>query len=303
MAPITTGSFPKALWPGIHAWWGQKYDKHPMEYPDLFDLARSDKNYEEDVEEPGFGLAPQKPEGSPIIYDSHQQGPTTRYTNVAYGKGFIVTREEQDDNLYKDVAFKRTASLAFSFRQTRENVGANVYNRAFNAGFVGGDGVSLINTAHPTLDGSQSNRLSTNADFEEGPLEDLLIQIADAKNTKGLRISLMGMKLIVPTALQFAVERVINSTLRSGTADNDTNANRSLGLLPDGACINHYLTDPDAWFIRTNVDDGLRWFDRIDTEFSEDNDFDTENMKYKGYMRFVAGWSDWRGLYGSDGSG
>ena len=303
MAPITTGSFPKALWPGIHAWWGQNYDKHPMEYPDIFDIKTSDKNFEEDVEEPGFSLVPIKPEGSPTVYDSHQQGPVTRYVNVAYSKGFIVTREERDDNLYKEKAFKRTASLAFSFRQTRENVGANVLNRAYNAGFVGGDGVSLINTAHPTLDGTQSNQLSTNADFEEGPLEDLLIQISQARNTIGLRIAIMAQKLIVPPALQFDVERVINSTLRQGTADNDTNALRSMGLIPDGGCINHYLTDPDAWFLKTNIPNGMCWFDRMMTEFSEDNDFDTDNMKYKGYMRFVAGWTDWRGMYGSSGTG
>jgi hypothetical protein len=299
---ITTGNHPKALWPGVHAWWGQKYNEHPTEYTDIFDVKTSTKNYEEDVEETGFGLVPAKPQGEATTYDSHAQGPTTRYAHVAYSSGFIVTREEMDDNLYKDKAFKRSAALAFSFRQTKEIIAANVLNRAFNSSFTGGDGLELCSTAHVTLDGTQSNELATPADFSEAALEDLLVQIMNAKNTRGLRIGLMGRKLIVPPALVFECQRVLKSTLRSDTANNDINAVRSMGLLPDGVCVNHYLTDTNAWFVKTNAPDALNLFQRIGIEFRKDNDFDTDNAKAKGYERWSTGWSDFRGVFASAGS-
>lgn len=299
---ITTGNHPKALWPGVHSWWGQKYNEHPTEYTEIFDVKSSKRNYEEDVEETGFGLVPVKPEGDASTYDSHSQGPTTRYTPVAYSMGYIVTREEMDDNLYKEKSFKRAAALAFSFRQTKEIVAANVLNRGFDNNYTGGDSKELLATDHPTLDGTQSNELSTAADFSEAALEDLLIQIANAKNSRGLRIGLVGRKLIIPPALMFEAQRVLKSTLQPGTANNDTNAVRSMGMLPDGMCVNHYLTDTDAWFVKTNAPDGMNLFQRIGVEFRKDNDFDTDNAKAKGYERYSVGWTDWRAVYGTEGA-
>lgn len=220
---ITTGNHPRALWPGMHAFWGRVYNEFPMEWKELFTVQESSgKNYEEDTEVTGFGLAPVKTEGASVSYDSETQGPTTRYTHVAYALGYIVTREELDDNLYEIVSKRRIRGLAFSMRQTKEIVGANIYNRAFNSSFTGGDGLEMCSTAHVTIDGTQSNELATAADFSEASLEDLLIQIGNAKNSRGLRICLMGRKLIVPNDLTFEAQRVLNSTLRVDTANNDS---------------------------------------------------------------------------------
>ena len=301
MAVITTGSHPKALWPGVYAWFGAKYNEHPQQYTRLFDIKSSSKNYEEMVEQTSFGLAPVKAEGSSTAYDSHAQGVTARGTNVAYSLGYIVTREEKADNLYSEVSMQRAASLAFSMAQTRENVGANVYNRAFNSSYTGGDGKELCATDHGSLAGNQSNELATAADLSEAALEDLTIQIMDAKNSKGLKISLQPKSLIVPTALVYDAQRILESTLQSGTANNDVNALRSMSIIPE-VIVNNYLTDADAWFIRTNAPSSLCWFDREPVQFSKDEDFDTDNAKAKAYMRFIPFWGDWRGLYGTPGA-
>lgn len=301
MAVIATGNHPKALWPGIASWFGAKYNEHGKEYTKLFEMRSSNKSYEELVQQTGFGLAPVKPEGSSTQYDSHAQGYVARGVNVAYSLGYIVTREELKDNLYREVSMRRAGSLAFSMAQTRENVGANIYNRAFNASYTGGDGKELLATDHPTNAGNQSNELATAADLSEAAIEDLAIQIMDATDSKGLKISLMPKSMIVPTALVYDAERILKSQLRSGTADNDVNALRAMGTIPE-VVVNHYLTDSDAWFIRTNAPDGLVWYDREAVEFTKDSDFDTDNAKAKGYMRFVPFWGDWRGLYGSPGA-
>ena len=301
MAVITTGSHPKALWPGVYAWFGAKYDEHAQQYTKLFDVKTSNKNYEELVEQTGFGLAPVKAEGSSTVYDSHAQGATSRGTNVAYSLGYIVTREEKADNLYAEVSMQRAASLAFSMAQTRENVGANVYNRVITAGYTGGDGIVLGSVSHPSLAGNQSNILATAADLSESSLEDLTVNILDAKNSKGLKISLQPKCLIVPTALIYDAQRILQSTLRSSSANNDINALNSMSVIPD-VFVNNYLTDADAWFIRTNAPNGMCWFDREPVQFSKDEDFDTDNAKAKAYMRFVPFWGDWRGLYSSSGA-
>ena len=302
MAVISTGNHPKALWPGVHGWFGAKYNEHETQYTKLFDVTTSNKKYEELVHQTGFGLAPVKPEGQSTVYDSHAQGYVSRGTNVAYSLGYVVTREELADNQYTEVSMRRAASLAFSMAQTREHVGANVYNRAFNGSYVGGDGVSLLSTAHPTVSGNQSNKLATPADFSESSLEDLTIQIMDATDARGLKISITPKCLVGPTALVYEFERVLSSNLRQGTDHNDINALRSLGVIPE-TVVNNYLTDSDAWFIRTNgVESGLTWFDREQVEFTQDNDFDTDNAKAKAYMRFVPFWGDWRTLYGSEGA-
>lgn len=299
---ITTGNHPKALWPGMHAFFGRTYREHPTEYTMLFDMESSSKNYEEDTLVTGFGLAPIKAEGAAVQYDSEAQQWTKRYTHTAYALGYIVTREELDDNLYEVVSKRRIKALAFSMRQTKETVAANVYNRAFNSSYTGGDGKELLATDHPSLAGTWSNELSTPADLSEAAIEDLLIQIMNAKNDRGLRIALMGRSLIVPPALAFEAERIIKSAQQSGTANNDVNAIRSMGLLPEGVKVNHYLTDTDAWFIRTNCPNGMTGFDRVGVEFTRDNDFDTDNAKAKAYERYSFGWTDPRALYGSSGA-
>lgn len=299
---INTGNIAKLLWPGLNAIWGTDYVEHPAEWSDLFDQNTSEKNYEEDQLVPGFGMAPIKAEGASVSYDSLSQGATSRYTHTAYGLGFILTREALEDNQYRSKALRGARDLAFSFRQTKENTAANVYNRVTTSGYNGGDGVVLGSTAHPTLSGNQSNILSTAADLSEASLEDLCVQIMNATNERGLKISLMPRSLHIPTALTFEATRILKSQLQNDTANNATNALRSMGMFPDGAKVNHYFTDTDAWFIRTNAPNGLKMFTRVAPEFAQDNDFDTSNLKYKGYERYSFGWTDWRGLYCSTGA-
>lgn len=301
---IQTGNHPKALWPGVYAWWGAKYDEHPEQYPDLFDAHSSRKNFEEDVQQTGFGMAPVKGEGSAVMYDSHSQGFITRYTHVAYALGYIVTREELDDNLYNEVSMRRAESLAFSMRQTMENVAANVYNRAFNASYTGGDGKELLATDHPNSSGGGtfSNELDPAADLSEAALEDMIIQIYGAENDRGLKISLTPRKLIVPRNLFFEANRILKSTLQNDSANNAVNVLKATNAIPEGISMNHYLSDPKAWFIRTNAPHGMKCFKRVTREFSQDNDFDTMNAKAKAYERYSFGWTDPRGLYGSAGA-
>jgi len=302
MAAITTGAHPKALWPGVQAWWGAEYERNPDYLPRMFAMTTSRKAYEEDVESTSFGLAPVKPEGSPTQYDEHQQQVVTRYTHVTYSLGAIVTMEEIADNLYNERAFQRAGLLAFSMYTTRQTVGANVFNRGFDSSYTGGDGKELFATDHPTVSGTQSNELATAADLSEAALEDLLIQIRNAENSRGLKINLMGQALIVPPALEFEANRILKSTLRSGTAENDINAMRAMGMLPEGIICNPYLTDEDAFFIRTNAPNGLKWIDRMAPALTRDNDFDTSNAKMKTTGRWVSGWSDWRGAFASPGA-
>ncbi len=302
MAAITTGNHPKALWPGIKAWWGRVYDEHVTEYTDLFDEDTSERSYEEDVEVTGFGLAPIKAEGAAVSYDSETQGPVSRYTHSAYALGFIVTYEELQDNLYEKVGKRRAQALAFSMRQTQENVGANVYNRAFNSSFTGGDGVELLSTAHVTVDGNQSNHLTIAADLSEASLEDLIIQVMGATNSRGLKISLMPKKIIVPRQLWFETNRILGSVLQNDTANNAINVLKATNALPMGIAVNHYFTDVDAWFVRTNVPRGLIHYSREAVSFAQDNDFDTSNAKSKCYQRDSYFWTDWRTLFGSPGA-
>lgn len=299
---ISTGSIPKLLWPGLNAIWGQEYKDYPQEWRDLFEFDTSEKNYEEDVLLPGFGLAPVKPQGSGILYDTTQQGYVSRYTHVAYGLGFILTREEIDDNQYEKAALNRTGKLARSFRQTKENVGAAVYNNAFDSNYVGGDGQPLISNAHPTQSGTQSNRPTAYADLSEASLEDLTIQIMQARDDRNLRIALMPQSLHIPPSLVYEAQRILQSQLQNDTANNAINAMKSMGVFPKGAIVNHYFSDADAYFIRTDCPDSMKYFERTAAEFAQDNDFDTSNLKYKGYERYAFGFSDWRGVFASQGA-
>ena len=299
---ITTGTHPKSLWPGVKAFFGKTYREKPTVCGMVFDSMTSDKSYEEIVEETGFGLAPQKAEGASVSYDTDAQGYTTRLTNVTYGLGAIITREAIEDNQYESVATRKAAKLARSMRQTKENVHANVLNRAFTAAYAGGDGKELLATDHPSLSGNQSNELAVAADLSEASLEDLLIQIRQATDSRGLRIQLEGQKLIVPANLAFEATRILSSVNQAGTANNDINAMKALGLLPGGVVIWDYLSDVDAFFIKTDTPEGLMTFQRRALALSQDNDFDTENARMKATERYVAGWGDWRGIYGSAGA-
>ena len=301
---ITTASHPKALWPGVKQWWGQTYDEHQVEYTDLFDSETSTQNYEEDVQLTGFGLVQQKPEGSGVLYDSEVQGFTTRYTHIAYALGYIVTKEELDDNLYESVSRKRAAALAMSFRQTKENVAANVYNRAFSNSYVGGDNVSLANTAHPnTSGGTWANRPTVDVDLSEAALEDAIIAIMGLQNDRGLLINIMPKTLIIPRQQVFNAQRILHSSYQTGNANNDINVIKSGNYLPGGFKVNHYLTSPNAWFIRNTIPGktGMKYYERVGMQFDQDNDFDTMNAKAKGYERYSFGWSDPRAIWGVNG--
>lgn len=300
---IMTSNHPKALWPGVKAWWGKSYDDHQTEYTDLFETVSSDKAYEEDVQLVGFGLAQVKAQNSPVSYDTEVQGFVTRYTHLAYALGYIVTHEELKDNLYMEVSSTRAASLARGFRQTKERVGAGIYNRAFTSGYNGGDGVTLINTAHPnTSGGTWSNRLAVDADLSESSLEDLVIQIMQAQDDRGLLINLMPKSLHVAPANWANANRILGSVYQTGTANNDINVIKAMNALPMGVKINHYFTDADAWFVRTNVQNGLKYYEREGISFTQDNDFDTMNAKAKGYERYSFGWTDPRAVFGSAGA-
>ena len=302
MSVITTGSHPKALWPGVKAWFGRTYDEHEVEYTDLFTMETSERAYEELVQLNGFAIAQVKPEGGAVTYQTESQGYTKRMTHVAYSSGYITTYEEMRDNLYEVVGKRRAQALAFAFRQTKELVGANVYNRAVTSGYTGGDGVVLLSTAHPSQSGNQSNKLATAADFSEAALEDLIIQIMGATNSRGLQIALKPKCLIVPRQLVFEATRVLKSTLQNDTANNAVNALKATGALPEGVKVNHYLNDPDMWFVRNKIPSGMIGMDREIGEFEQDNDFDTKNAKAKKYERYSFGWGDWRDVFGSEGA-
>ena len=302
MAIIATGSHPKALWPGVKAWFGVGYGEHPEEFRDLFEISSSGQNFEEDVQLSGFGLMPVKNQGSSTTYTGQTQGHISRYTHIAYSMGFIVTYEELKDNLYEKVSGSRAKALGFSKRQTKENVSANVYNRAFTSAYAGGDGKELCATDHPSAVGSQSNELGTAADISEVAIEDLIIQIMGATDYKGLKIALMGQTLLVPRQLWFEANRILKSTLQVDSANNTINALKSTGALPGGIKVNHYFIDTDAFFIKTNGPDGMKMYQRDGFDLKRDNDFDTLNAKAMTYDRYSCGWSDWRGVYGSPGA-
>ena len=300
--PINTGSFAKALWPGVNSWYGQAYDEHGVEYTDLFDTETSRKAYEEDMGTSMFGLAAVKPEGNAVSYDTAQQGFLTRYTHVTYGLGFIITREMVDDDQYDVIGKKRSQGLAFSIRQTKEVVASNVYNRAVTAGYTGGDGVVLLSASHVNVAGGTYSNITTAATLSEATLEDLCIDIMEAKNDRGLNIALIPQCLVINPNLVFEADRILNSPLRVGTADNDLNALKNMGKFPGGVKVNHYITDTNAYFIRTNCPDGMKHFERRSDDFTMDNDFDTDNAKYKATGRYSFGWTDPRGLYGNMGA-
>lgn len=300
---ISTGNFQKLLLPGIRKLFGDAYKDLPVMYPMYMEVVKSTRNFDEEVLHSGLGLAKIKPEGSAIQYDDTSQQYTKRYTNVTYANGFTITREMIEDGMAPFSIERLTKSLARGMVQTKDIVAANVINRAFNSSYVGGDGIELCASNHPTLGSDLRNELSTPSDLSEASLEQAIIDMKDFRDHRGLRMMVMPKKLLVPSALRFEAVRILGSDLRVGVADNDTNAIKSLGFLSTGdIVVNQYLTDDDAWFVITDVPDGLKFQNRREMEIGTDNEFDTENAKYKATMRFDAGWTDPRGIFGSEGA-
>jgi hypothetical protein len=298
---ITTGQFAKALWPGVNAWYGKAYGEHKVEYTDLFDSYSSRKAFEEDIGISSFGLAQIKGEGAAVRFDNEQQGFITRYSHVVYALGFIITREMVEDDLYDVVGERKARGLAFSMRQTKENVAANVYNRAFTSSYTGGDGKELLATDHPNVaGGTYSNELTTAADLSEAALEQACIDLMKFTNDRGLKIAIKPQSLIIPVDLSFVADKIMKTEYEVDSTNNTVNVVR--GKFPGGVKVNHYLTDTDAWFIRTNAPDGMKHFTRRADDFDMDDDWDTDNAKYKATARYSFGWTDPRSLFGSPGA-
>jgi hypothetical protein len=297
---MNRAQFAKMLEPGLNTLFGLEYDSYPPEYSAVFSANSSQKAYEEDVLLEGFGAAPVKNEGASISYDSASQQWTARYQHETVALAFSITEEAEEDGLYGSIAARYAKALARSMASTKEIKAANVLNNATSTS--GGDGVSLLNTAHPTRSGNQSNTLATAADLSETSLEQILIQIADMKDDRGLRIAAQGQMLVIPTAYSFVAERLLESQLRTGTADNDINAIRSGGYLPKGYHVMRRLTDSDSFFVATDVPDGLKHFQRSALKKGMEGDFETGNVRYKVRERYSFGFTDWRGIFGTEGA-
>ena len=303
---ISRSALAKELEPGLNALFGLSYDQYDAEYAAIFSQETSDRAFEEEVLITGFGGAPTKTEGAGVSFDNASESFSARYTHETVALAFALTEEAQEDNLYDSLGKRYTKALARSMANTKEVKGANVLNNAFSSSFTGGDGVSLINTAHPLAGGgTAANRATTMSDLNEVSLEDALIDISTFTDDRGLTISVNATKLVVPPQLVFVADRILNSPGRSGTADNDINAIANTGVLPGGYTVNHYLTDPDAFFLLTSVTEageGLKMFQRTAMETSMEPDFSTGNIRYKARERYSFGFSDWRGVYGSQGA-
>lgn len=301
--PITTGSFAKFLWPGVKTAWGQEYNKYPNEWKQIYQVVPSTRAWEEEVGFSGFGLALKKTEGGKVQYDTAKQGFKKEYRHEVYALGFVITEELYEDGLAGTESIKRAQSLAFSMNQTQETLGANVLNRAVTSGYTGADGKTLLATDHPNLkDGSTwSNKLSTAADLSESALESAVIGIGGFETDSGLKIKISAKRLIIPIDLQFEATRILKSAGRVDTANNDTNALRTMGAIPE-IVVNHFLTDTDQWFVQTDCPHGLKYMERRKMRFKNDSDFDTENMKCKADFRGIHGWTDPRCVYGSEGA-
>jgi len=304
---ISRAQLAKELEPGLNSLFGLSYDSYgPNEYESIFAIEDSQRAFEEEVLITGFNTAPVKTEGQGVVFDNASEGFTARYTHDTIALAFALTEESLEDNLYDSLGKRYVKALARSMANTKEVKGADVLNNAFSSSFAGGDGVSLINTSHPLAGGgTAANRATTMADLNETSLEDSLIDISTFTDDKGLTISVQATKLVVPPQLVFVADRILESTLRTGTGDNDINAIRNTGVLPQGYTVNHYLSDPDAYFLLTTVTDsgeGLKMFQRSPMETSMEPDFTTGNLRYRARERYSFGFSDWRGIYGSQGA-
>ena len=300
---ISRQQLAKELEPGLNALFGLEYKNYENQHTEIFDIENSDRAFEEEVMLSGFANAAVKSEGSAVTFDTANESFTSRYTHETIALAFAITEEAIEDNLYDRIATRYTKALARSMAQTKQIKAANVLNNGFSSSFPGGDGKELFATDHPTQSaGSLANELSTSADLSETSLEQAMIDIAAFKDERGFKIAARGLKLIIPSELQFTAERILKSPARVGTSDNDINAIRNTGMLPDGYVVNHYLTDTDAFFIKTDCPDGFKHFERSPLSTALEGDFDTGNMRYKARERYSFGYSNFRAVYGSQGA-
>jgi len=300
---ISRSQLVKELEPGLNALFGLEYNRYDNEHAEIFITETSDRAFEEEVMLSGFAAAAAKSEGAPVVFDDATEAYTSRYTHQTFALAFAITEEAIEDNLYDRLAARYTRALARSMSQTKQQIAADVLNNAFNSGVIGGDGVELCATNHPLANGGTfSNELATPADLSETSLEQSLIDIASFVDERGLKIALQGSKLIIPKELQFTAERILKSPLRVATADNDINAIKNMGMIPQGYRVNHFLTDTDAFFIMTDAPNGLKHFVRSPIKTAIEGDFDTGNVRFKARERYSFGFSDARGIFGSPGA-
>jgi hypothetical protein len=299
--PITRAQQQKQLEPGLHKVWGDEYKQYPPQWSEIFQRQTSKRSFEEEQKISMFGLAAVKTEGQGITYDTAQEAFTARYTHTTYALGFAITEEAIEDNLYIQVAGRYTRALARSMAHTQEILAASILNNGFTSG-LGGDGVFLFSTAHPLVNGgTNSNRPTTGVDLNETALDAARIQIAKWTDERGLLIQAQPTKMIIPVEYAWTADRLLKTVLRPGTSNNDINSIVSTSFLPGGYVVNNRLTDPNAWFLKTDVPDGPKMFERVPVKFSDDGDWETGNMRYKARMRVSFGWSDPLGLWGSPG--
>ncbi len=300
---ISRAQLLKELLPGLNALFGLEYQKYGEEHKEIFDQESSERSFEEEVKLSGFSAAPVKDEGAAISYDNAQEAWSARYNHETIALGFSITEEAMEDNLYDSLSSRYTKALARAMAYTKQVKAAAVLNNGFNNSYVGGDNVELFSTAHPLVSGgTNSNEPTTNVDLNETSLEAAIIQIAGWTDERGLLIAARPLKMIVPPNLQFIATRLLETELRTATADNDINAVRSMGAIPQGYTVNHFLTDTDAWFLKTDVPNGLKHFVRTPMQTSMDGDFDTGKLRYKARERYSFGWSDPLGMWGSQGA-
>ena len=299
---ISRGQLVKELEPGLNALFGLEYNRYENQHAEIFDTETSDRAFEEEVMLSGFANAQVKPEGSGVTFDNAQETFTARYSHETVALAFSITEEAIEDNLYDRLASRYTRALARSMANTKQVKAANVLNNAFDNNFAGGDGVALLSDAHPIIAGTFRNELAVSADLNEASLEQSLIDINAFVDERGLKIAARGMKLIIPSELQFTADRLMKSSQRVGTADNDINAINNMGMIPQGYVVNNFLTDPDAFFIKTDVPNGMKMFVRSPIKTAMEGDFDTGNVRYKARERYSFGFSDPRGMFGSPGA-
>ena len=300
---ISRAQLLKELLPGLNALFGLEYARYGEEHKEIYEVETSERSFEEETKLSGFSAAPVKAEGQAIAYDNAQEAFTARYNHETIALGFSITEEAIEDNLYDSLSARYTKGLARAMSYTKQVKGASVLNNGFSAAYPGGDGVALFSTAHPLVNGdTNSNTPATQADLNETSLENAVIQIAAWTDERGLLIAARPRKLVIPPALQFVATRLLETELRVGTNNNDVNAIKNNGSIPEGYCINHFLTDTNAWFLTTDVPNGLKHFVRTPLANSMDGDFDTGNVRYKARERYSFGWSDPLGVFGSSGS-
>jgi len=299
---ISRGQLVKELEPGLNALFGLEYKRYENQHAEIYTTETSDRAFEEEVMLSGFANAAVKPEGSGVTFDNAQETYTARYTMETVALAFAITEEAIEDNLYDRLASRYTKALARSMANTKQIKSVNPLINGFGGGFTSGDGVQLFSTAHPTIAGTVSNTLATQADLNETSLEQSLIDIAAMTDERGLKIAARGMKMIIPSELQFTAERLMKSQGRTGTADNDINAIVSMGMVPQGYRVNNFLTDPNAYFFITDVPNGMKYFERTPIRTAMEGDFDTGNVRYKARERYRFGVSDYRGIFGSSGA-